>query len=127
MIDTKSLMLGDWVRCNCEDPFNGKVVQITEKGVDVLDDIFVYTFDQIEPIPITPEILEKNGFTMSNCKGPKSWQLISSEMYCSWKTNRLNIRYGAERPMQEVHLKCYYVHELQHFLRMVGVEKEIEL
>lgn len=81
--------------------------------------------DKVLPIPLTPEILEKNGF-----KKDKYGQMIldeelgSSEIYivlqegdeCYWWTVN-----------NELIAKTRYVHELQHIFRLCKIEKTIEL
>ena len=68
--------------------------------------------DYLDPIPLTPEILEKNGFKdidkEDNCDG--------YDIY--WTTGD-----GFSINTQDLHL--HYVHELQHALRLCGIEKEI--
>jgi hypothetical protein len=85
--------------------------------------------EYLSPIPITPEILEKNGFV----KTDDGWECdenrivtiaLHSEISCDmwiaetsydWK----HLRYMLPSP------KC--VHELQHALLLCGIEKEIVL
>lgn len=86
----------------------------------------------LEPIPITKEILEKNGF--------------SGEMYAIFKIDEhvwLEYYYHEHRlsrwwrgidewnnhaKVSEVSFECHchYVHELQHALRLCGITKTIE-
>lgn len=89
---------------------------------------------EIIPIPITPEILEKNGFVnkkgrfmqKGNFDDPPliMWHLVDDKILGHPKS-QLEIHYG-EKSMH-VSLVCIYVHELQHALRLCGIEKEIEL
>ena len=81
--------------------------------------------EHIEPIPLTPEILEKNGFEELK---DKSW--VGHNHHChiqqhgsSW-TLLANKR-GFYRTIRFEGLA--FVHELQHALRLAGVEKEIEV
>lgn len=78
-----------------------------------------------EPIPLTPEILEKNGFEELK---DKSW--VGHNHHChiqrhgsSW-TLLANKR-GFYRTIRFESLA--FVHQLQHALRLAGVEKEIEI
>ena len=54
------LMIGDWVyRPDCYS----KVKEIRENGIIGLDHLRgIISFEELKPIPLTPEILEKNGF-----------------------------------------------------------------
>ena len=90
--------------------------------------------EHIEPIPLTPEILEKNGLVRgeySEIRVYNEWEMgeWSDPPYVSVRldidrqvirvTNRGRDMFIAE---EEV-----YVHQLQHALRLANVEKEIEL
>lgn len=85
--------------------------------------------ENIEPISITPEILEKNGFVKQDYAG---W-VISEDFgrrFMSYRTDYfdglLKIVY-AKDPLCDLCLKIKYVHELQHALRLCGIDKEIVL
>lgn len=79
------------------------------------------------PIPITPKILEKNGFSQARTNGhififqEKSGEVIYYEYgpKCGLTIdNQL-------ATIQD--LKIKYVHELQHCLKLCGIDKTIEL
>ena len=78
----------------------------------------------IEPIPLTPEILEKNGYKdrlyYFECEElyPHSFARIYYEDGVYY--------FGDEEGFVKT-LEIKYVHQLQHALRLAGVEKEIEL
>ena len=113
-------MIGDWVYCD------GKNYQIAEIGgmvcLDAENELFG-SLEDISPIPLTPEILEKNGFVMSKMR---SWQLREGSLYACWKRQWLNLFVGVA-PIANTHTKCEFVHELQHALKLFGIDKEIEL
>jgi hypothetical protein len=79
--------------------------------------------DEMFPIPLTPEILEKNGFT-------RCGQVYANLQQCVGKFGDKrkslfqDIRTG-EWGMNDVWID--YVHELQHVLKLCGIEKSIEL
>lgn len=106
------LMIGDWVRNDL-----GETQQVAElhENWAMLSYNDTYPYDWLEPIPITPEILEKNGFRDidkgENCDG--------FDIY--WR----NGNDGYSINTQDLHL--HYVHELQHALRLCGIDKTIEL
>ena len=86
---------------------------------------------QVYPIPVTPEILERNGF-VRRTEGKvsrKSHQYVREGVYVSWWRQRLVIRYRRElgRPATYMNVDCHFVHELQHALRMAGIEEEVVL
>lgn len=113
----------------------------TPARVDAIGDTEVYVYEKergdwqvgyehIKPIPLTAEILEENGFV--KCIGgrsKKSLQLIGDGLYVSWWNDRIVIRYKRVlgHPSAYLNCDCRYVHELQHALRLCGIDKEIEL
>ena len=132
------LMIGDWVRIVDDDTDQSFETRIT--GVSGLGNIYAplpegehaypFSVDCIEPIPITPEILEKNGFKQDpKSRSRKSHQIITNDVYISWWKGRLNIMYKPFVGHSTNHINCdgKYVHELQHALRLAGIEKEIVL
>ena len=115
------LMIGDWVSCD------GKNYQVAEIGgmvcLDTKNELFASIAD-IEPIPLAPEILVKSGFASYN---NSSFQLRENGMYISWRNvGRLNLSFGCA-PTNDLHIKCKYVHQLQHALKLCGIDKEIKL
>lgn len=114
------LMIGDWVyRPDCYD----QVKEIRHTGVIGRDSLRgLIAFSELEPIPLTPEILEKNGFVYD--LEDKLFEDIYPRISMLYAQYRLvengGINYGE---MSEIK----YVHELQHALRLCGITKEIEL
>ena len=127
----KELMTGDWV-CLEDDPKPRQVDFIRTGEVGLYWNKIV-TPPYIKPIPITPEILEKNGF-----KGDGYAILILDEQtYLDYYYYEHRLRkhwcgvdeWENHSKVNDITFKCncYYVHELQHALRLCGIEKEIEL
>lgn len=138
-MEAKDLMIGDWVKSR------GKIEKVTSvyEGyicTDSFKDSHDYYF---EPIPLTPEILEKNGFTWDG-SGQRSMMFntpIDDEgvryfIYVGFKRGTIEIHAAHPilkcerwRKANKVYLEVcgLYVHELQHALRLCGIEKEIEL
>lgn len=120
------LMIGDWVYA-----FGCKNVQVKEILEDGIYDFTTYSlspFDEIEPILLTPEILEKNGFKTQKFYITNKWNneyvLIKDEEKTIYWEN------GCVHCVQEeidVYFACRYVHELQHVLKLFRIEKEIVL
>ena len=77
---------------------------------------------ELRPIPITAEILEKNG-----------WERNEEDEYMEYYGDPTSgiahtkgtYHYRLEVP--DVSAVCYFVHQLQHALRLAGVDKEINL
>jgi hypothetical protein len=112
-MNIEDLMTGDWV--NCTYPSINKCLRVAEIKTVADDELKVVLFDDvrlvfqekyIKPIPLTPEILEKNGFSR----------------------NGLDIalfdRRGGDDFVGASNLQ--YVHELQHALKLCGIGKEIQ-
>ena len=141
----EELMIGDIVdihRCECvadggqiqEWDEYGKVVSITENYITVKyigreedygsEDV---NEEDISPIPLTPEILEKNGFVKQAYDG---WLISENdgrrliEYRTDYFDGMLRINY-AEEPFSKLTIKVKYFHELQHALRLCGVEKRL--
>lgn len=99
----------------------------------------VYSFvgvENITPIPLTPEILEKNGwkrnggqyfFTYKPYAGGKV-ELIGFfiEMFKDVH-DMLKHRYFQITHENKVICGCFYVHELQHFLFGLKINREMEV
>lgn len=111
------LMLGDWVSAlgkNCRitsiDKYDAKVCTDPEDELFFLDDIY--------PIPLTPEILEKNGFVFraDNDTMYGEYYLHNQSTFAIKMFNG----YLVGMCMSE-DLEFHYVHELQHALRLCGL------
>ena len=117
----KELQIFDWVQDK-----NGFQWQIIGVG----DDYAYATFednegdpwefddkdDQPEPIPLTPEILEKNGW-----KETQYWleyQEDKNTIQCCPPDMR-----GKINGIDIEHFKCEYVHQYQHLLRLCGLNE----
>ena len=99
------LVIGDWVRCG------KRYMKVTQLAEDM-------DCDDIDPIPITPEILEKNGFVKESRENHGN-----NLQYCIL-TDGLWIDISGENFFEG---KLEYVHQLQHALRLCGIEIEIVL
>lgn len=143
----EELMIGDWVfkdvNYDEEDPMYSRVdyqpFQI-ENGEDInlaiesncFGDAGVY-----KPIPITPEILEKNGFKkfdFRNIEGQHewSWWIDTQTSVTLWtRASSDNPENGwmvrIESPVVSFCIKIEYIHQLQHALKLCGINKEIIL
>lgn len=75
----------------------------------------------LDPIPLTPEILEKNGINKT----------YKSDEYAVYKGEGFNVTdYYTELwefSLRRNRVMLKNVHELQHALRLAGIEKEIEV
>jgi len=121
------LMIGDWVSykngfSDGEMTINTVVGTISEKYITE----FVWgkriDCEHLYPIPLTAEILEKNGFVRS--KVFVEWKYGDGEVSMLWKPFPF-LTVNCDGAV--VKFPCEHVHELQHALRLCGIEKEIEL
>ena len=96
-----------------------------------------YHIETYEPIPITPEILEKNGFKfVSPCinDNKDAWVYEwpnEKPNYTPHAFLLMSHHNKAEFPNFWIYAPnnpdIVYVHQLQHALRLCGIEKDIEL
>lgn len=144
------LMLGDWVKCT--DPrCEGHQVDLIDNGNEEVGlDGEIDNFENIIPIPITPEILEKNGIklfsTYTHPYRDGEWEEGELEeamkhypMYV-YQTLNPNITFVIRPNEQELKVcssnyktrvekkeEVIFVHELQHALLICGIEKDVVL
>lgn len=77
--------------------------------------------EHFEPIPLTPEILEKNGFELT--KSGDFYKLIDSNFDWSVEISNNDNRIGYVSGDGSVTKRFNYAHELQHALRLCGLNK----
>lgn len=128
----EELMLGDWVLYG-EKPV--RILQLSE-GKD---------YKAIRPIYITPEILAKNGFVMEKNDDVATCYSFATDISKPKQTVIQFVFYDVEGFFPNTLFKCWtgaknysgvnelhicdlkFVHELQHALRLCGINKTIEL
>ena len=103
---SNELMIGDWVYKD------NTPVQILALNLFVGKE-----HEDIKPIPLTPEILEKNGFVEQAFIQNSIWSISGFSLECHFTTWEYYWANGD--------VTIGYVHELQHALRLCGIEKEI--
>lgn len=129
-------MIGDWVYSSFSDiPCKVQLLELRESGcgsvkttnVEGLKDIA-----SLSPILLTPEILEKNGFEKiiknSLPEYHIKWPLNHDYDFVVWTGvdgywNPVGFGITAGGVQADVD----YVHQLQHALKLCGIEKQIEL
>lgn len=131
------LSVGDWVNHENKEY---KLYAIEECGLlrGVWEDSesiahIAKNIDYFDPIPITAEILEKNGLYRHEIDKDNQQQVVLSNHFMMARTYddvewwRVLI-YDEEIPGEELFNGIVYsVHQLQHALRLAGVDKEINL
>lgn len=141
---TQQLMLGDWVSHNgtpkTVDVIWGKEVSLDDP-TKVWGSIYTDKFneDEIEPIPLTPEILKKNGFTGGEYKswtgdvwyleeeGFRKIGLTMSRKESTLWGEKIKPLYPDSIGHNFSVPNIKFVHELQHALRLCGINKEIKI
>ena len=127
-MNATELMVGDYViRKNVPNEI------LIVNTIDSIRDIVYLDLDglgitekltNIEPIPLTPEILKKNGW---------SKDLYDNESYDNDDFEQLSLWVGLDGNAWwwhvgvELVIPLNFVHELQHALRLCGINKEIEI
>ena len=166
-METTELMINDWVHLvstihNVSFPEDGviqdegyttirtpiKLTTVSENCVsyysDKLELYITLSSEDIEPIPLTPEILEKNGFENIPYAGidcdkiwllheisyyGKSFPLYTDDIMLKYSTSEqcwcVFFNIGGAHPDFRTVSTISYVHELQHVLKLYGIEKEI--
>ena len=126
------LMIGDWVLYGqrfaiIKELYNGYVTILC--SINGRNEYVEETYDNIEPIPLTLEILKKNKL---NINMNNSYTNILG--YFDEDENNLLEIYIEEDEIwwsisyaEYTILRLRYVHELQHALKLCGIKKEIEL
>ena len=113
-------MIGDWVKfdediCSVDEVRLDGTVVLTSMDTDLTSiDGSQIEDEEIESIPLTAKILKKNGFVK---QWNNNWQfsgnhsiIISEDFYIE---------------IFELSVRLDYVHELQHALKLCGINKEI--
>ena len=127
------LSVGDWVYYDKGNtPYSIRSIYRTgiQECVVLNDSVFpegvIGFVDRLKPIPITAEILETNGFERS------------TSQFIVYHTDKVWISY--DKPSEtwsvtmyindftsNLHANILHIHQLQHALRLAGIEKEINL
>lgn len=123
----EELMIGDWVTVS------GKPMQVASIGatrVGFKDEggyMFYNLYEEVKPIQTTDEILEKNGAEKSSNDrlyfANKLWE--RDELSNCWVIGRMNDAY--DTPKFASFLSIRYVHELQHYINLFKIDKEVEI
>lgn len=128
MIGDIAYVVKEYEDCNEEmvvEKFPARITAIDENGLlgmdgknefmcVVLGDCGGFEeFDDIEPIPLTAEILKKNGFKNERFRNE----------YYIYGTNFYVVAFDNTYSFQSSDMDLKYVHELQHALRLCGLNE----
>ena len=127
----EDLMIGDWVKCTDPKCEGHQVDLIDLANEEVGLDGKIDNFENIIPIPLTTDILEKNGFEVSSeharyyfKEEDEKYEFVLRKMYY---INNPKVQKGWAFYAFNVLTLVDYVHELQHALKLCRIEKEIIL
>ena len=123
------LMIGDWVLFGDEplkvqhiynNGYDDVVAEITEESFNeygVCEEIRDVPSVNCSPIPLTPEILKKNGWKDYG----NFMDIVTDEgTHLSWGKDK----YGVVIYQDEYYIcECKYVHTLQHAIRLCGLNE----
>ena len=121
-MEAKELMIGDKVMVKVLSQIPDTYILHTWTANDYSRDI------QVKPIPLTAEILEKDGWERDI---DKEWEYNNSHIlphYCyQWEKRNVKIKMYAGLEGFTISLiiglRFYAVHELQHVLRLYGLDE----
>ena len=104
----EDLMIGDWVICK-DYPMSPTVTKVTKEH-------FNRSLCELKPIPLTEDIIKKNFNYVERDFGSSTYSNGVFYINC----------YGKD--VVKIHgIKFKYVHELQHYLKLLHSNIEIEL
>ena len=124
----EDLMLGDWVQGFVPDSYSTIYGIFNEQRIAIIAEpskaYIELSIDDIQPIPLTPKILQKNGFEyLKNC-GYEYYDDVVLVRYDTWN-ERLIIMNDLDVVFDSKDYSSMCVHELQHALRLCGIDKEV--
>ena len=122
----EDLMIGDWLLYKSDSLENAFPIQITR---EMFNKELVVWKDRFEPIPLTVEILEKNGILY---RKSSFYYIINDnkDLECThyiYQTIQEDWAIGVDTGTDDcsVFARIQYVHELQHALKLCRIDKEI--
>lgn len=118
----ENLMIGDWIMYKSDSPKNAFPIKVTAEMFTV---DLVRWYDRFEYIPLTSEILLKNGFEKhtSNTR-----MFFNCGEYClSYYPVGKHFTIYNQIDGSLVQKVIVNVHELQHALKLCEIDKNIEL
>lgn len=125
------LMIGDWILCSDNIQRQVRYLQVRPSVIGIGGSS--YDEDEIQPIPLTPEILEKNGFEVFDFKDLVYYESDDKRIKATNSEGMKNtfnewyIHVDTKDMRTMAYGEVTYVHEFQHLLRLCGIDKEITL
>lgn len=129
-----NLMAGDWILIN-NIPHKIQAIDSIDAEIRADDELYYigedryHSEDKIEGVPITPEILEKNGirkrrdeYAVFGWEGMKQWYVTLEDFkpqYDFWFIT------SSDRDLN-ISGQIRYIHQLQHALRICGLDELVD-
>lgn len=143
---SNELMIGDWIRffskydCGIGkvagiEPIEGSADPTTFSIIKDKKMLIGVSRNCVEPITITEEILEKNGFVKQSHDYFRYFKPHDENYYFGFesisyffdkKIAKVTKEHSQSGLQEKVEFVCTHVHELQHAIRLCGIGKEIE-
>lgn len=127
-------MAGDWILIN-NIPHKIQAIDSIDAEIRADDELYYigedryHSEDKIEGVPITPEILEKNGirkrrdeYAVFGWEGMKQWYVTLEDFkpqYDFWFIT------SSDRDLN-ISGQIRYIHQLQHALRICGLDELVD-
>jgi hypothetical protein len=112
----------------------GDLVLVNERPVYVTLAVLSVWNDNIKPIPITKELLEKNGFEKegvielyNHYCGMDNRVSLNDDFYYINSRNTWYVHVDSEDYCTIANCELTYLHELQHILRLCNIEFEFNI
>ena len=122
------LKIGDWVLAGGE-PVQIQDVCVENSTLTVYDDktdkVKEYRYNELKPIPLTKEILEKNGWVYSQPYNDWTYSVGDVKEFCIYEGGRGFI-IKQSNSITDLHTIAW-VHELQHILWALGIDDNITI
>ena len=131
------LMIGDWVCVHYLSKTKGEVYKPfrVEQIRNDYGELCAWSENDgnmgaifLQPISLTPEILEKNGF---EDVGQQVYQTEEKPYWIWWEADRCRLGIDIDESYEQedfgrvLRMPITFIHELQHALRLCGIDKEI--
>ena len=124
----EELMIGDWVETG--HLVYNKVQEIARDNdmqwyISFACGITLFRMYEFGPVPLTPEILEENGFcfvTSDDTKSVWNGQWIYKGLELATCCLNREGNWPCYINIYDSNIKCEYVHQLQQVLRLAGLE-----
>ena len=133
-------MIDDWVRISKSGLHKVNSIYLTGQFVHVQkSDNVDGDVEDVRPIPLTTKILKKNNFSRLRVANIDEWRFLCGNVLISLSTTERDKDIGGfhlticvdggdnQDLAFALDMRCFYVHELQHAMRLANIEKEVVL